>query len=96
MQSFPPQSIDALCRRHCAFALYALPGQQAKFCMQTDGGITHGSRGEGFVLAEYDKEPGIILQELTAPPTPNAYALLKPPTPAAEETSRADYHQLFC
>lgn len=64
--------------------------------MQTDGGITPGSRGEGFVLAEYDKEPGIILQELTAPPTPNAYALLKPPTPATEETSRADYHQLFC
>lgn len=64
--------------------------------MQTDGGITPGSEGDGFVLAEYDKEPGIILRELTAPPTPNAYALLAPPTPQTKETSLSDYHQLFC
>ncbi|MBE6419998.1 MAG: isochorismate synthase [Akkermansiaceae bacterium] len=95
MQDIPLQQIDALCRRHCAFALYALPGAEICFCMQKDGGITNGCKGDGFVLAEYDKQPHLIHRELTVPPAPDTFGLLPPPTPSFPETARAEYHRLF-
>ncbi len=95
MQNISPQQIDALCRRCCAFALYALPGGEIEFCMQKDGGITPGSEGEGFLLAKYDEAPSIILRELQEIPDPHAYELRPAPTPATAETSRADYHHHF-
>lgn len=95
MQNISLQRIDALCRRRCAFALYALPGQEARFCMQNDGGITQGSQGEGFVLAGYDAAPHIICREIAAPPAPEAYGMLPPPAPRTPETARAEYHRLF-
>lgn len=95
MQNIPLQQIDALCGRHCAFALYALPGGEIEFCMQKDGGITPGSEGKGFLLAKYDEEPSIILRELQEIPHPHDYEPLPAPAPGTAETSRADYHRNF-
>lgn len=95
MQNYLIQQIDALCRRCCAFALYALPGGDVQFCMQQDGGISKGSDGQGFLLAEYDGTPGIIHDELQAPPPPEMFAPLPPAEPKSEETARSDYHRLF-
>ncbi len=95
MQNISPQQIDALCRRRCAFALYALPGESIRFCMQKDGGISPGSEGEGFLLAGYDAEPCIIRQETAIPPPPQSFELLPPPVPSTPETSQAEYHDLF-
>lgn len=95
MQNIPLQQIDALCKRQCAFALYALPGEPAEFCMQRDGGIYPGIADAGFVLAEYDAPPYSIRKELQAPPLPQDFAPLPPDVPAEPETARADYHRLF-
>lgn len=95
MQNISPQQIDALCRRRCTFAWYALPGEPPQFCMQKDGGISPGCEGEGFVLAKYDAPPSIIRPELTAPPSPCGYETLPPTTPQEPETARAEYHRLF-
>lgn len=95
MQNIPTQQIDSLCKRRCAFALYALPGGEIEFCMQKDGGITPGSEGDGFLLAKYDAAPHIIHRELPHIPQPQGYELLPPAAPSCAETSRADYHRLF-
>ena len=95
MQNIPLQQIDALCKRQCAFALYALPGEPAEFCMQRDGGIYPGIADAGFVLAEYDAPPYSIRKELQAPPLPQDFAPLPPAVPTEPETARADYHRLF-
>lgn len=86
---------DALCRRQCSFALYALPGEEIRFCMQKDGGMHSGSEGEGFVIATYNGELGIIRSELSEPPEASAYAILPPRKPPEEETTRCEYHRLF-
>lgn len=95
MQNFSIRQIDALCSRRCAFALYALPGGEIRFCMQKDGGVTPGSEGEGFLLAEYDAAPGIIRDELHEIPAAENYASLPPAVPQQPETARSDYHRLF-
>lgn len=95
MQNFSPELTDALCRRDCAFALYALPGEEMRFCMQQNGGISPGIDGDGFVLAEYDRPPSIILNELTALPQPKEFDVLPPAVPSTPETARAEYHNLF-
>ncbi len=91
-------SVDALCRRHCSFALYRLPGEvsQVQFCMQADGGVSPRMAGEeGFVLAPFDGEPCFIRRELATPPAAEAFAPLPPQEPASPATTRAEYERLF-
>ncbi len=63
--------LDALCRRHCAFSLYRLPGEgsEVNFCMQADGGLSAWSVGErGFLLAPFDGAPQFIRHGQETPP----------------------------
>ncbi len=90
--------IDALCRRHCAFALYRLPGEQeeAHFCMQEDGGLSPWQPGEdGFLLAPFDGCPLFIRRELDSPPSVEDFAPLPPLHPATPATTQEDYDRLF-
>ena len=95
MLTFPPELTDELCRRQCAFALYALPGGSIEFCMQEDGGMRPGISGTGFVLATYEGEPSIILRELSSPPSAEAFPLLPSRQPEHPATTREEYHRLF-
>ncbi len=94
------QLLDALCRRHGAFALYRLPGEDspACFCMQEDGGLTRwqGKTAEpGFLLTPFDGEPLFIRHERTAVPEPAAFAPLPPQQPATPATTQEEYTRLF-
>ncbi len=91
-------SLDALCRCRCAFALYRLPGEAEKvrFCMQEDGGLGTWQAGErGFLLAPFDGEPLVIRHELKAPPAAESFAPLPPQVPEALATTPGEYARLF-
>ncbi len=94
------QLLDALCHRHCAFALYRLPGEASpvRFCMQENGGLTpwQGKTAEaGFLLTPFDGEPLFIRHERTAVPEPAAFAPLPPRQPATPATTQEEYTRLF-
>ncbi len=91
-------TIDALCQRSCAFALYRLPGkeEEPQFCMQADGGLSPWQPGdEGFLLAPFDGSPCCIRRELRLPSRPEGFAPLPPTRPATAATTRAEYERLF-
>ncbi len=91
-------SIDALCRRRCAFALYRLPGGQERvhFCMQADAALRTRQAGEpGFLLAPFDGEALFIRRELDAPPAAATFAPLPAQRPASPATTREKYDRLF-
>ncbi len=90
--------LDALCQRHCAFALYRLPGEEEeiRFCMQEDGGLGLWQIGQqGFLLSPFDGAPLFIRGELTCPPEPAHFAPLPPQSPATPASSQAEYDRLF-
>ncbi len=90
--------LDALCHRHCAFALYRLPGEcsEVYFCMQQDGGLSPWQPGEqGFMLAPFDGAPLLIRHELNTPPAADSFAPLPPQHPSTPATTRAGYDRLF-
>ncbi len=92
------QQVDALCRRHCALALYRLPGGQecVQFCMQADGGLSPWQAGEsGFLLAPFDGEPYFIRRELRVPPESSGYPVLPPHQPDTPASTPQDYARLF-
>ncbi len=92
------QQIGALCRRHCNFALYRLPGGSGdvQFCMQADGGMAPWQKeAPGFLLAPFDGEPLIIRQELNRPAEAEAYPPLPPQHPATAATTQEGYTRLF-
>ena len=88
--------MDALCRRRCAFALYALPGETAPhFCMAKDGRTeTDFIFRNGFLLATFTGEQAFIPSELAAPPEPDAWETMQQ-TPDTAATSRQQYADLF-
>ena len=97
-------SLDALCERQCAFALYRLPGgRQDHFCMQQDGkcggeGETGAAlRGEApsaFVISPFSGSPVCIKAEVSEPPRPGCFRLLdEAELPPA--TDRRRYGELF-
>ena len=94
MQFFSPEQTDALCKRSCAFALYALPGGSIEFCMQADGGTTD-SGEEGFMLATYRGKRLLIRKELSTPPNAERFPLLDSLAPRTDATTREQYHKLF-
>ncbi len=90
--------LDALCGRHCAFALYRLPGEdeELQFCMQADGGLSERQGNErGFCLAPFDGSPAFIRHELSSAPVAEAFAPLPPQQPATPASARAEYERLF-
>ena len=88
--------IDALCRRHCAFALYCLPGESHPvFCMAEDGRTEDDPIFKnGFVLATFDGSSLFIPSELEAPPAPDAWEEIER-IPQEAPTSREKYASLF-
>ena len=88
--------IDALCRRHCAFALYCLPGESDPvFCMAEDGRTEDDPIFKnGFVLATFDSSSLFIPSELEAPPAPDAWEEIER-IPQEAPTSREKYASLF-
>ncbi len=88
--------IDALCRRHCAFALYCLPGESDPvFCMAEDGRTEDNPIFKnGFVLATFDGSSLFIPSELEAPPAPDAWEEIER-IPQEAPTSREKYASLF-
>lgn len=94
MQTISPEQTDALCKRRCAFALYALPGKDVEFCMQADGGTSAGA-DDGFMLAPYNGKSLLIRRELTTPPAAEAFPLLPITAPQHAATTRDEYHRLF-
>ena len=90
--------IDALCHRHCAFALYRLPGEKEAmhFCMQADGGVSQRREGEcGFLLVPFEGEALFIRKERDTPPPAGLFALLAPQRPKTPATTQEDYGRLF-
>ncbi len=90
--------LDALCRRHCTFALYRLPGEEEAqhFCMQADGGLSPWQAEEkGFLLAPFDDAPLFIRAELETPPEPETFPPLPPQSPASGATTPEEYERLF-
>ncbi len=90
--------MDALCRHHCAFALYRLPGeaQEPQFCMQEDGGFSPWSPGKaGFVFASFAGSSFVIRGERHTAPAASVFAPLPPQHAKTPPTSREEYHRLF-
>lgn len=90
------EKIDALCRRQCAFALYARPNEtEPHFCMAKDGRTESDYIfRNGFMLATFTGEQLFIPAELThAPEADNWPELQLVPTRAA--TTRGEYAGLF-
>jgi isochorismate synthase len=94
MQFFSPEQTDELCKRSCAFALYALPGRDVEFCMQEDGGTTDAD-AEGFMIAPYCGKRLLIRKELSTPPDAECFPLSDSCTPHTNATTREQYHHLF-
>lgn len=94
MHTFSPEQTDALCKRRCAFALYALPGGDIEFCMQADGG-TSTTAEAGFMLAPYQGKSLVIRRDLTTPPAAEAFPQLPPGAPQHAATTEDEYRHLF-
>lgn len=96
MQKREAERVDELCQRHCAFALYASPGETGEhFCMAEDGRTEPDFRcNRGFLSATFTGERLFIPAELKEPPTPNNWKKMRkhPHTPA---TTRQQYAALF-
>lgn len=98
------ETIDALCRRRCAFALYRLPGGHKDiFCMQADGRCcdaqeTHWTmmqpEGAAFVITPFDARPICLKSECDTPPRPGRFKPMEP-VMNGEPVSRERYHELF-
>ncbi len=97
MQMWETEKVDALCRRHCAFALYAQPGEdEPHFCMAADGRTEEDFIFRtGFIVATFTGEQLFIPAELAEPPATvdNWPELEQVPTQAA--TTRGQYAALF-
>lgn len=88
--------VDALCRRHCAFALYALPGDtEPHFCMATDGRTEQDFIfSNGFILATFTGQQLFIPAELDEPPAADAWPELQQ-EPLQAATKREEYAAKF-
>lgn len=96
MQMSQQQRVDALCQRHCAFALYALPGQTTPhFCMAEDGRTEDEFIfRKGFLLATFKGKQLFIPTELTTPPEPEAWSEYQFHAERSA-TSRDEYAAMF-
>jgi len=96
MHTWEAERTDALCGRQCAFALYALPGEQEPhFCMATDGRTEEDFIFQnGFLLATFLGKQLFIPAELAAPPPPDAWPLMQQ-QPQRAATTRGEYTALF-
>lgn len=94
MLCFPSDILDSLCRRHCSFALYCLPGgSDVYFCMAKDG-RTEAGLADGFVISTFEGETCTIPDELDELPQPDLFDEL--PTEAMPlETTRERYERTF-
>ncbi len=99
-------TINQLCKRRSAFALYRLPNSSIDhFCMQHDGGydqlerITQLHAASSFVMSPFDSESGrAILQiraERDALPSKDEIATLEPYETTSPSDSLEDYDELF-
>lgn len=88
--------VDALCRRRCAFALYALPGEtKLHFCMAEDGRTEQDFIfRNGFILSTFDGEQLFIPAELDDIPAPEAWEEMSF-SPQRNATSREEYSAQF-
>ncbi len=89
-------SIDALCQRQCAFALYCLPGVVSPvFCMAADGRTEDSPLFKnGFVIATFDGKSLFIPSELETPPDAQNWEMMDR-APDEVATSREKYSSLF-
>ena len=96
MQSNMADRIDALCRRHCSFALYCLPGTEVPvFCMAEDGRSEDSAADkDGFVLATFEGSSIFIPSELNSPPNPLQWETMQHEA-TTRATSRGKYAALF-
>ncbi len=96
MDSGFAERVDALCERHCAFALYALPDEtHPHFCMATDGRTEQDfAFRNGFLLATFDGKQLFIPAELTEPPAPGPWEIMHQ-MPVTQATTREQYAELF-
>lgn len=96
MQMSDADKIDALCRRRCAFALYALPGEtEPHFCMATDGRTeTDFIFAQGFVLATFTGQSLFIPKELNEVPNGDDWPEITT-APQRSATSRGEYSAHF-
>ncbi len=92
------RTVDELCRRRCAFAIYRLPGpgEHLQFCMQADGRNSAMDGSPGFVLAPFAGDALLIRRECATPPAAGNFDHLPPAHPLRPATSREEYHRRFC
>ncbi len=90
-------TVDELCRRRCAFAIYRLPGEgePLHFCMQQDGACRPMDASPGFVLAPFAGAASLIRCERSCPPDPATFAPLPPMLPQRPATTREEYGERF-
>ena len=96
MQMMDVEKVDALCRRQCAFALYALPGEtEPHFCMAEDGRTEEDFIFcNGFLLATFTGQQLFIPSELEEPPAADAWPEMRL-EPQRIATGREEYASLF-
>lgn len=96
MHTWEAERTDALCGRQCAFALYALPGEQeTHFCMATDGRTEEDFIfRNGFLLATFHGKQLFIPAELAEPPAPDVWPVMQQ-LPQRAATTRGEYTALF-
>ena len=91
------ESIDALCGRQVAFALYQLPDAASySFCMAADGAAR--AQGAGFLVADFEGRVSLIPAELTCPPDAarvNVFPERPAPDALPAATTRGEYAALF-
>ena len=90
------ERVDALCHRHCAFALYTLPDEhEVHFCMAKDGRSEENIiLSNGFLLSTFTGQQLFIPAELTEPPVADTWEKSLPPT-HGEASTREQYAALF-
>ncbi|MBQ8516614.1 MAG: chorismate-binding protein [Akkermansia sp.] len=88
-------NIDALCHRHCAFVLYRLPGDSARFCMAEDGKTLPQPNGSGFIISTFEGETRFIPEERTEAPQAENYPPLSCGTDSETATTREEYGRNF-
>ncbi len=96
MQMWEAERVDALCRRCCAFALYALPGETSpRFCMAKDGRTEEDFIfRNGFLLAPFQGKQLFIPAELSEPPVADDWTEMHL-QPQRAATTREEYASLF-
>ena len=98
------ETIDALCGRRCAFALYRLPGgRKDVFCMQADGRCCDEEEtnrtmmhpeGAAFVITPFEARPICLRAECDTPPRPSRFRPMEP-VMNGKPATREQYHMLF-